>query len=302
METQTVLEITNLHKSYDDTPVVDDVSLQVRPGEIFGILGANGAGKTTTVECAQGLRRADRGDLRVLGCDPIADRSQLRGRVGSQLQDSQLPERMRVGEAIHLFADGPDQARSAMADWELDDMAKVPFGGLSGGQRQRLFLALALLNRPEVVFLDELTQGLDPTARRQVWDLIERVRNRGTTVVLVTHFMEEAELLCDRVAVMVRGQVVAEGSPAELIEQFTEGVRARFECPAELAQTLAGVPLVSDVRTVGREVEIKGPSAMLAHVGAALVEADAVPPSIRVDQPTLESALIKLIEPQGAPS
>lgn len=297
--TDAVLNIAGAQKSYGDRMVVDDVSLEVDRGEIFGIVGTNGAGKTTLVECAQGIRKADRGHLRVLDCDPIADRANLRGRVGSQLQDSQLPDRLRVAEAVHLFADGRDQARAAMTDWELDELAKVPFAELSGGQRQRLFLALALLNHPEVVFLDELTQGLDPNARRQVWALIEQVRASGTTVVLVTHFMEEAEVLCDRVAVMVAGRIIAIGSPAELIEQFSDGIRARFGCPAHLVPTLERTPLVSNVRVTGGEVEITGPSAALAHVGAALVAADAVPPNIRVDQPNLESALINLIEPNG---
>lgn len=297
--TQPVVQISGLRKSYGDKVVVDDLSLQVERGEIFGVLGTNGAGKTTSIECVQGIRRADAGELRVLGCDPIADRNALRGRVGSQLQDSHLPDRLRVGEAMRLFAADAEQARTGMADWELDDLASVPFAGLSGGQRQRLFLALALLNQPEVVFLDELTQGLDPNARRQVWGLIERVRDRGTTVVLVTHFMEEAEMLCDRVAVMADGHLVAEGTPAELIERHSQGVRVRFECPESLVPSLESAPLVTSVRSLGTEVEVTGPSPMLAYLGAALVDASAVPPTLRVDQPDLESALLNLIDPNG---
>ena len=296
---ESVVEISGLRKSYGDRVVVDNLSLRVERGEIFGILGTNGAGKTTSIECVQGMRRADAGEIRVLGCDPIADRTALRGRVGSQLQDSHLPDRLRVGEAMRLFAADAEQARIGMDDWELNDLASVPFAGLSGGQRQRLFLALALLNQPEVVFLDELTQGLDPNARRQVWGLIERVRDRGTTVVLVTHFMEEAEMLCDRVAVMTNGQLVAEGTPSQLIERFSEGVRVRFECPESLVASLDSTPMVRSVRVLGSEVEITGPSPMLAHVGAALVEASAVPPTFRVDQPDLESALLNLIDPNG---
>lgn len=291
----TVVETDALTKSYGRTRVVDGVSLHVERGEIFGILGTNGAGKTTSVECIQGLRRPDSGRLRVLGHDPIKGRSHLAGRVGSQLQDSSLPERLRVGEAIRLFAETRDQVRRAMADWHLDAIAKVPFAGLSGGQRQRLFLALALLNDPEVVFLDELTQGLDPTARRQVWALIERVRDHGTTVVLVTHFMEEAEVLCDRVAVMASGRVIDQGSPAELIERHSVGVRVRFPAPPAALGWVQTVPGVSGASIHGRDIEACGPSTMIAHLGAALVHHghDATP--MRIHQPGLEDALISLI-------
>src|SRR5918995_4765408 len=198
-----ILEIEQLSKRYGDLVAVDRVDLSVGQGEIFGILGLNGAGKTTLVECAQGLRRPDAGSVRLLGRDPQRERSALAARVGSQLQDSNLPERMRVSEAVRLFADrrvSPD----AMAEWGLDELWSKSFGSLSGGQRQRLFVALALVNEPEVVFLDELTQGLDPAARRTAWQLIHAMRDRGATVVLVTHYMDEAERLCDRVAVMAR--------------------------------------------------------------------------------------------------
>lgn len=295
----TVLEIRGLTKKYGDHVAVDGVNMAVQRGEIVGILGTNGAGKTTTVECAQGLRRADSGIVQVLGLDPIANRAQLRGRVGSQLQDANLPDQLRVGEAVHLFADVGDQAHEVMGDWDLHSIAKVPFGGLSGGQRQRLFLALALLNRPEVVFLDELTQGLDPGARRVVWGLIEQVRDSGTTVVLVTHFMEEAEVLCDRVVVMTGGRVVDTGSPAELIERHSDGVRMRFPGEAADLEWLANVPGVAAVRREGAELVARGSSPMIAHVGAALVQRGHVPDTIRIAQPDLEDALLSLIEPTG---
>lgn len=300
-QTAPVLELAGLTKTYGKTTVVDDLSLTVERGEIFGILGTNGAGKTTSVECAQGLRRPDAGNVRVLGHDPIRERSALAGRVGSQLQDSNLPDRLRVGEAMRLFADTAEQARQAMTDWQLNDLTKVPFAGLSGGQRQRLFLALALLNRPEIVFLDELTQGLDPDARRSVWQLIERVRAHGTTVVLVTHFMEEAEVLCDRVAVMTNGRLVAEGTPDDLIDRFGQGVRVRFPGTAADIDWLMRVPDVSTARVAGPDIEIFGPSTVTAQVGHALVQRGRTPVSLRVHQPDLEDALLHVLHPTATP-
>lgn len=306
---QPILGINGLSKTYGSYVAVNNLSLSVEAGEIFGILGSNGAGKTTSVECAQGLRRPDAGTIEILGHDPIKGRTQLRGRVGSQLQDANLPDRLRVGEAIGLFANSKTRASEAMSDWGLADLEKTPFAGLSGGQRQRLFLALALLNRPEIVFLDELTQGLDPHARRSVWSLIEQVRERGTTVVLVTHFMEEAEVLCDRVAVMTAGELVALGTPTELIERYGPGVRMRFGADRRDVEWLERVQGVASATMFGTEVELSGSSQMIAHVGSALVGRGAVPPDIRVTQPDLERALLELIEqphrehaeqPQGA--
>jgi ABC-2 type transport system ATP-binding protein len=195
---------------------VDDASFSVRQGEIFAILGPNGAGKTTTVECIQGLRCPDGGTIRVLGLDPTSQAAQLRQRIGSQLQDSALPGRLRVAEAIELFAafaHRPVDRDQLLVRWRLDDQRAQTFDSLSGGQRQRLFIALAFVNSPELVSLDELTQGLDPQARRATWELIREIRDGGTTVVLVIHFMDEAEHLCDRVAVVDRGKVVALDSP-----------------------------------------------------------------------------------------
>ncbi|MEM7342231.1 MAG: ABC transporter ATP-binding protein [Actinomycetota bacterium] len=290
-----VLQCTGLTKTYGDHVAVDGLDLEVHRGEIFGILGANGAGKTTSVECAQGLRRPDRGSIRVLGLDPQADRTRLRGRVGSQLQQANLPDRLKVREAIRLFADSADQARRAMADWELDAIAGTPFAGLSGGQRQRLFLALALLNDPEIVFLDELTQGLDPSARSEVWALIEQVRDRGTTVVLVTHFMNEAEALCDRVAVMRHGRLIDLDTPAGLIDRHGDGVRMRFRPVAVDMGWLRQVPGVRSALVDRGEIEVSGRPPMIAHVGAELVARNQVPDDIRVWQPSLEDALVSLL-------
>lgn len=312
MDTDVVVELDGLTKTYGDHVAVDDLSLTVRRGEIFGILGTNGAGKTTSVECAQGIRRPDSGTVSVLGHDPFADRSELRGRVGSQLQDSSLPERLRVGEAVSLFAETRQLAAAAMDEWRLNDIAKTPFDGLSGGQRQRLFLALALMNRPEVVFLDELTQGLDPDARRAVWRLIEQVRDRGATVVLVTHFMEEAEVLCDRVAVMANGRLVAQGTPDQLIERHGAGVQIRVpslggSSPLAMVSWFEELPGVTNARVRGDEVVVTGSSSSVAYVGAALVQRDAVPNRLRVEHPSLEAALLNLVSDEqplliGAPS
>src|SRR5688500_15964123 len=191
-----VIEVDNLRKRYGSHVAVEDVSFQVRQGEIFGLLGRNGAGKTTTVECLQGLRRADGGRVRVLGLDPQRQTQQLRRRLGCQLQEAALPDRLKGGEALDLFASLAPQGAGwpvLSVRWGLAGKQRASFASLSGGQRRRLFVALALVNDPEVVFLDELTQGLDPAARRVAWGLIGAIRERGATVVLVTHYMDEAE-------------------------------------------------------------------------------------------------------------
>ncbi|GAA3230587.1 ABC transporter ATP-binding protein [Nonomuraea helvata] len=218
----TVIEIDGMTKSYRGDKVLDGVSLTVERGEIFGIAGPNGAGKTTTVECASGLRDRDGGVLRVLGLDPRTDRRQLLPRVGVQLQEAALPDAIKVGEALKLYAsfyDKPADWRALMEEWGLADRRRSSFSSLSGGWKQRLFIALALVGDPEVVFLDELTTGLDPSARRTTWGLIRDIRDRGVTVVLVTHFMDEARTLCDRMAIIDQGRVITQGTPDELIAQ-----------------------------------------------------------------------------------
>ena len=223
-----VIEVDNLYKRYGDQVAVDDLSFTIEKGEIFGILGPNGAGKTTTVEIIEGLRTPDRGTVRVLGLDPQRDGEELRRRVGVQLQESELPGQMKVWEALDLYSSFYDQP----ADWErlLDELGLAgkrgtKFKHLSGGQKQRLSIALALVGNPEVAVLDELSTGLDPRARREVWELIERIRDRGVTVVLVTHFMDEAERLADRVAVIDAGRLVAIDSPAALVSRVHAELR-----------------------------------------------------------------------------
>jgi ABC-2 type transport system ATP-binding protein len=294
-----ILEVEQLSKRYGDLVAVDGVDLAVGEGEIFGILGLNGAGKTTLVECAQGLRRPDSGSVRLLGRDPSRERSALASRVGCQLQDSNLPERMRVREAVNLFADR-HVSRSAVSEWGLEELWGKSFGSLSGGQRQRLFIALALVNEPEIVFLDELTQGLDPSARRVVWDLVQQIRDRGTTVVLVTHFTDEAEILCDRVVVMRDGGFVAHGTPSELVEQYGPGIGMSYTDAQAEAADLRSICGVRSVGLSGDRVELRGDRRMLAHVGAHLVDTSRargtpVPADLRVDEPSLEHALLELI-------
>ena len=203
-----VIEVSDLHKEYGPKVAVDNVSFTVQRGEIFGILGPNGAGKTTTVECVVGLRKPDRGRISVLGLDPQRDHGELRELVGVQLQDGQLPDKLRVSEALDLYASfyrRPADAGELIERLGLGDRRDAAFAKLSGGQKQRLSVALALIGTPKVAVLDELTTGLDPAARREVWGLISEIRDTGVTIVLVTHFMEEAERLCDRVAVIDNG-------------------------------------------------------------------------------------------------
>jgi ABC-2 type transport system ATP-binding protein len=220
-----LVEVKNLRKSYRDKVAVEDVSFTVERGEIFGILGTNGAGKTTTVECLQGLRTPDAGSISVLGLDPQADGAALRQKLGAQLQESQLPEKLKVVEALELFAsfyDNPADPEKLIAQLGLGEKRKSYFKNLSGGQKQRLSIALALVGNPEIAVLDELTTGLDPHARRDTWKLIEDVRDTGVTVILVTHFMDEAQRLCDRIAVIDRGRVCALDTPAGLMATAAE--------------------------------------------------------------------------------
>ena len=289
----TVIAVDGLRKFYSGTPVVDGVSFEVSAGEIFGVLGPNGAGKTTTVECVQGLRQGDFGRINVLGLDPWRDSARLRRRIGSQLQESGLPDRIKVGEALSFFARPGSDWRRQMEDWGLAEKRNTAFANLSGGQRQRLFVALALVNRPEVVFLDEMTTGLDPGARRVAWELIEAIRTQGTTVVLVTHFMEEAERLCDRVAIVNRGKVVAAGTPAELIATYAGEVHVRFSS-TQPVPWLKDVPYVHSMEQVDGSVNVFGAGPVLAHVGAALVAHGSEPTDLQVERMSLEDVFLRL--------
>jgi len=298
----TDIRVRGLRKAYGPVRAVRDVSFDVARGEIFGILGPNGSGKTTTVECLQGLRHADAGEVSVLGLDPRSQVAQIRRRVGSQLQDAALPDKIRVAEAVRLFASvgaGKVDMDRLLADWGLETKRNAAFHSLSGGQRQRLFIALALVNRPELVFLDEMTTGLDPEARHEAWRLIEQVREMGTTVVLVTHFLDEAERLCDRLVVIQAGVLSATGTPAELVQRYAGGITATFTADVDEA-SLAGLPGVTAVARRGSTTEISGEPAALLHLGHALVQRGVVPTDLRVHQPTLEDAYFRLVGMDGA--
>jgi ABC-2 type transport system ATP-binding protein len=293
-----VIEVQHLHKSYGDTVAVDDVSFTVASGEIFGILGPNGAGKTTTVESIEGLRTPDRGAIKVLGLDPRRDRAELTQRLGAQLQDSQLPDRLRVAEALELYSSfyrAPADWRELMDVLGLADKGRTRFGQLSGGQRQRLSIALALVGNPQVVVLDELTTGLDPQARRDTWALIEGVRDRGVTILLVTHFMEEAERLCDRVALIDAGRVVAMDTPAALTERVQEEQRIQFRPSGPLDDTLlTSLPDVTSVIRRGDDVVVTGNGNALNAVTSVLARHQIVAQRLRVEQASLEDAFIAL--------
>jgi len=292
-----IIEVQNLRKTYATTVAVDDISFMVSEGEIFGLLGPNGAGKTTTVECLQGLRHPDSGDIHVLGLDPRTQAQELRRRIGSQLQESALPDRIKVWEALDLFASVTPDAldwHTLLEQWGLADKRKSSFSSLSGGQRQRLFVALSLVNNPEVVFLDEMTTGLDPAARHVAWNLIRTIRDSGTTVVLVTHFMDEAEELCDRIAVVDRGKIVASDTPHGLIAEHASEVRVIFTTDRPDLSWLDNIPDVRKVIRRGPRVEVEGSGPVLALVAAALVEHGITPSDLRVEQPSLEDVFLKL--------
>ncbi|MEQ1472919.1 MAG: ABC transporter ATP-binding protein [Candidatus Acidiferrum sp.] len=216
-----VIQVSGVRKTYGSTVAVDEVSFDVNEGEIFGLIGPNGAGKTTTMECIEGLRTPDRGTITVLGLDPFRQVYKLQDRIGVQLQQAQLQKRIKVWEAIDLWASlynkKPADAERLLEQLGLTDKRDAWFMNLSGGQKQRLFIALALINDPEVVFLDELTTGLDPQARRAIWDLVRGIRDRGKTVFLTTHLMEEAERLCDRVAIIENGRIIDIDTPEQLV-------------------------------------------------------------------------------------
>ncbi len=240
---------------------VEDVSFTVEEGEIFGILGPNGAGKTTTVECLQGLRDVNGGTLRVFDLDPTTQIEQVRRPHRFPIARFRAPGRMKVEEALKLFAafaHHPVDPDELISRWRLEEQRKQTFDSLSGGQRQRLFIALAFVNAPELVFLDELTQGLDPQSRRATWELIREIREQGTTVVLVTHFMDEAEYLCDRLAVVDRGKVIALDTPQGLVDNLDLPVVVRFSTEIDDLSWLEALDVVDVLDRRGAAVEVQG--------------------------------------------
>jgi ABC-2 type transport system ATP-binding protein len=292
------VEIAHLRKTYGPLVAVDDVSFSVAEGEIFGILGPNGAGKTTTAECAIGLRSPDSGTIRLLGLDPHADRAEVHEIVGVQLQASALPAKLRVGEILDMYQSfyrHPADISELLDVLGLAGKRTDYYKSLSGGQRQRLSIALALIGRPKIAVLDEMTTGLDPQARRDVWELIEGVRDRGVTILLVTHFMEEAERLCDRVALIDNGRIAALDTPASLAARASGGKSVRFLPSAPFDdRVLTELPEVSRVEREGQHVVVTGTGELVNAVLFALAAVDVTARDVQLDSSNLEDAFVKL--------
>lgn len=297
-----IVEVNGLRKSYGGRPVVDGVTFRVEEGEIFGILGPNGAGKTTTVECVEGLRTPDEGTVRVAGLDPVADHDGVTRILGAQLQESELQPKLTVREALELYA----AFHARPADWRplaerlgLTDRLGTRFAQLSGGQKQRLFIALALIGNPRVVVLDELTTGLDPRARRDTWHLIEDVRAGGVTVLLVTHFMEEAQRLCDRIAVIDKGGLAAVDTPSGLIRRAGGATVITFTPSRPLAEDdLAGLPGAALAEDREGRVVIHGTDDTVNAVITLLARHRITAHQLRVTEATLDDAFLDLTEEQ----
>jgi len=301
-----IIQVEHLHKSYADLVAVKDLSFQVWKGEIFGMVGPNGAGKTTTIEIIEGLRASDSGRLSVLGFDPASQRDELAEHIGVQLQAAALPAHLRVGEALELFASFypkqsfPNGVKASSDDLlsrlGLSDKASAPYSKLSGGQKQRLSIALALIHKPPIVFFDEITTGLDPQARRAMWDLVREIRNQGSTVFLTTHFMEEAERLCNRVLILDHGQCVALDRPEVLVASLGIEKRLVFDVLADqelpILQTLE---CVSRVEKSGDRVIVYGQGRRFAsQVVAMLEDAEIDLLDLRTEQANLEDVFLRL--------
>ena len=299
MTTPPVIRVDAVRKTYGRTIAVDEVSFEVRLGETFGLIGPNGAGKTTTMECVEGLRSPDRGTISVLGLDPGKDRYRLQRRIGVQLQEAQLQKRIKVREAVGFWASlyqSPVDGDRLLEQLGLSDKRNAWFMTLSGGQKQRLFIALALINDPELVFLDELTTGLDPQARRAIWDLVRGIRDRGKTVFLTTHLMEEAERLCDRVAILDHGRVIDLGTPADLVRRHCpERTVVVTTSDASARERFLAIPAVDSVDGQGPQFTIRGRGhELVTQVIQCLGEHRVPVIDFRTEVPTLEDVFLKL--------
>ncbi|MEW1648474.1 MULTISPECIES: ABC transporter ATP-binding protein [unclassified Streptomyces] len=295
-----VIEVSALRKSYGGRAVVDGVSFAVEEGEIFGILGPNGAGKTTTVECVEGLRVPDAGRVRVTGLDPVADHAEVARVLGAQLQESELQAKLTVREALELYASfypHPADWRPLAERLGLTAKSTTRFAKLSGGQKQRLFIALALIGNPRVVVLDELTTGLDPRARRDTWQLIEDVRASGVTVLLVTHFMEEAQRLCDRIAVIDKGRIAALDTPDGLIRRSAGSTVISFTPSAPLDDgDLNTLPALASVARKDGRITLSGSDETVNAVITLLARNHITAHQLRVSDATLDDAFLDLTE------
>ncbi|PYR33202.1 MAG: multidrug ABC transporter ATP-binding protein [Acidobacteria bacterium] len=299
MTRQSVIHVASVRKTYGGTVAVDEVSFDVQPGEIFGLIGPNGAGKTTTMECVEGLRTPDRGLISVLGLDPRRDVYALQERIGVQLQEAQLQKRIKVREAVGLWSSlyrKPVDGDRLIEQLGLGDKRHAWFMTLSGGQKQRLFITLALINDPELVFLDELTTGLDPQARRAIWDLVRGIRQRGKTVFLTTHLMEEAERLCDRVAIIDRGRIVDIGTPGELVQRHCpERSVVLVSEDSNAAELFRAIPQVRSVSSEGPQLTIRGLGTdLVTQVIQCLAEHRMRVIDFRTELLTLEDVFLKL--------
>jgi ABC-2 type transport system ATP-binding protein len=296
--TSAIIEVKDLTKRYGKQTVVDGISFSVQEGEIFGILGPNGAGKTTTVESIAGLRRPDSGTISVLGLDPQRDKAALREQLGIQLQASELPEQIKVWEALQLYSSfyqNPADWGQLLSELGLADKRNAPYRKLSGGQKQRLSIALALIGNPKVAILDELTTGLDPQARRDTWQLVEQLRAMGVTVLLVTHFMEEAERLCDRLALIDAGRVVALDTPAAIIARVDARQRVQFRPPVQFDDRIfAHIPEVRTVTRNGPTVVVTGTGNLVQAVTSVLARNSIIANDLRIEQANLDDAFVTL--------
>ncbi|MGE5341238.1 MAG: ABC transporter ATP-binding protein [Candidatus Omnitrophota bacterium] len=297
-----IIRTEHVRKSYGKAVVINDISLEIMEGEIFGIVGPNGAGKTTFIECMEGLRKPDGGTIRVKGMDPVKDRYALSASIGIQLQESELQPRIKLGEAVDLYASfyskRADQ-KVLLDQLGLTDQKNTMFSKLSGGQKQRLFAALALINDPDIVFLDELTTGLDPHARHGTWEMIRGIRNRGKTVFLTTHFMEEAEKLCDRVAIIDQGRLIALDTPGNLIKKLDAETRITFRVnenvQANALNALDGVNGITRVENKPDTVIVYGKGAELLTGLINRLSVNGIPFSdLAVMTPNLEDVFLTL--------
>jgi len=297
IESAPIIEVQHLVKSYGRFFAVNDVSFSIKEGEIFGIIGPNGAGKTTTVECISGLRMPDSGSISIYGLSPQKDRNRIREFLGVQLQEGAMPPRLRVGEAVALFASfypHPADPDGLLQSLGIKDIKSSTYKSLSGGQKQRLSIALALVGNPKVAILDELTTGLDPEARRETWALIERFRDGGVTVILVTHFMDEAERLCDRLAFINHGKLVALDTP-EAIAALAGGTKVRFVPSKPIDdKTLYAIPGVSHVERKERYITVMGTGDLAATIIKSLAKIGASMSDIEARTGNLDDAFIKL--------
>jgi len=298
MTLTTVVEVTAIRKTYGSTIAVDDVSFDVRPGEIFGLIGPNGAGKTTTMECVEGLRAPERGTISVLGLNPIRDVYALQDRIGVQLQEAQLQKRIKVHEAVGLWASlykRPVDGDRLLDQLGLSEKRNAWFMTLSGGQKQRLFIALALINDPELVFLDELTTGLDPQARRAIWELVRGIRARGKTVFLTTHLMEEAERLCDRVAIIDHGRIIDIGTPEELIRRHAPEQTVVVATDTESADAyFKAIAVVDSVTGQDGRFIIRGRGDLVTKVIDCISERRMHVTDFRTERSTLEDVFLNV--------